>query len=211
MPFSRRTGWIATFIAALHASYEWNFKGGRRVWELRAPACCVNDAPVASHQSSRRFLMNSVESSPSASLRFETSSFDSRPCCIFRKSGGGVGAFTTHVDGILGCGETDLFLKARSLVEKGFGEWGIQEKSFVRVGVGLGQERDFSATLTQEASSNNLKPPPTTPEMWAGRDNPQFTDDTEMRQCKLGELRWVAAASRPDICACLARIASRVD
>ena len=32
----------------------------------------------------------------------------------------------------------------------------------------------------------------------------------KLRQCKLGELRWVAAVSRPDICARLARIASRI-
>ena len=79
------------------------------------------------------------------------------------------------------------------------------------MGVELGQERDFSATSTQEASSNSLRPPPTTPEMWAGPNNPLLTDDTEMRQCKLGESPWVATVSRPDICACLARMASTVN
>ena len=33
----------------------------------------------------------------------------------------------------------------------------------------------------------------------------------KLRQCKLGELCWVAAVSRPDICARLARIASRIN
>ena len=36
-------------------------------------------------------------------------------------------------------------------------------------------------------------------------------DDTAMRQSKLGEMRWVAAVSRPDICARLARITPRIN
>ena len=33
----------------------------------------------------------------------------------------------------------------------------------------------------------------------------------KLRQCSLGELRWVATGSRPDTCARLARIASRIN
>ena len=36
-------------------------------------------------------------------------------------------------------------------------------------------------------------------------------DYVKLRQCKLGELRWVATVLRPDICARLARIASRIN
>ena len=36
-------------------------------------------------------------------------------------------------------------------------------------------------------------------------------DYTKLRRRKLGELRWVATVSRPDICACLRRIASRIN
>ena len=36
-------------------------------------------------------------------------------------------------------------------------------------------------------------------------------DSAKLRQYKLGELRWVATASRPDISARLARIAQRVN
>ena len=35
-------------------------------------------------------------------------------------------------------------------------------------------------------------------------------DETKMRQCKLGELCWVTTVSRPDMCAQLARVASRI-
>ena len=53
-------------------------------------------------------------------------------------------------------------------------------------GMELAQEKDFSATLTQEGFSENLEFPPAPPEFWAGRKEPATLDETKMRQRELG-------------------------
>ena len=87
----------------------------------------------------------------------------------------------------------------------------VQEGSRVHVGVELAQEKDFSVTLTQADFTKNLKLLPTSPASRAGRKEPLSMDYIKLRQCKLGELFWVAAVSPPDICAREARIASRTN
>ena len=87
----------------------------------------------------------------------------------------------------------------------------VQEGSFVHVGMELAQEKDSSVTLTQEDFTRNLTPLPTRPALWAGRKKPLATDYIKLRQCKLGELRWVATVSRLEIRAPLARIAPRIN
>ena len=54
-------------------------------------------------------------------------------------------------------------------------------------------------------------PMDTSPSLWASRQKPLGNEDKLPRQCKLGELCCLAAVSRPDICARLAHIASRVN
>ena len=79
----------------------------------------------------------------------------------------------------------------------------------MRVGAELTQEKGSSVTLTQEDFTNYLKLLLTSPELRAGRRDPSSMDSTKIRRCKFGELRSVAAVSRPDICSRLARIATR--
>ena len=74
----------------------------------------------------------------------------------------------------------------------------------------LAQETKLSATLTREVFMKNLNPLPTSAALWAVREGPSSLAETEMRQCRLGGMCWVAAASLPDVCARLARIASRI-
>ena len=119
----------------------WNSSDTRRVWKLRAPAYGLNDAPVAVHRPLRKYSVNSAESLPSAGLRFEASSFDPRLFYVFRKSGEAIGAIATRIDGILGRGVPDLFLKARRLPENESGNWGSGE-SPVHVDMELAQEKD---------------------------------------------------------------------
>ena len=121
-----------------------------------------------------------------------------------------MGAFATHIDDILGCGEPDVLPKIRGFSEQRFGAMKLQENSFVRVGVELNQEANFSVTLTQEEFAKNLQPVGTSPELWAARQKLLSPEDVKLRQCKLGELCWLATVSRPDICARLARIASLI-
>ena len=60
------------------------------------------DAPVAFHRSLRLRVVDSDLRLAKIGLQYTISSFD--PCFffVFRKEGGAVGAFATHVDDILG-------------------------------------------------------------------------------------------------------------
>ena len=87
----------------------------------------------------------------------------------------------------------------------------MQEFSFAHVAMGLARESDPSVTQTQDEFAQNLKPLPASPQLGAARQKTLSTEDTEFRQCELGELCRLSTVSRPDICAHLARIASRVN
>ena len=56
-----------------------------------------------------------------------------------------------------------------------------------------------------------MTPFPTSRRSRAARQEPLSLGDIKLRCCALGELCWLATVSRPDICARLARIASRVN
>ena len=87
----------------------------------------------------------------------------------------------------------------------------LQESEFAQVGTGLPRGSDFSVGLTQSAFAEGLLPMGTSPTLRANRQKLLGVEDKLLRQCKLGELCWLATVSRPDICARLARIASRVN
>ena len=77
----------------------------------------------------------------------------------------------------------------------------------MRAGMELAQERDFWVSLTPDECAKKLLPLPTSPQLRAARQKKLPIEDIKLRQCKLGELRWLATVSRPDICARLARAA----
>ena len=115
------------------------------------------------------------------------SSFD--PCLyfIYDKSNVAVGAFTTHIDDILGCGVQGILECTRKFLQKRFGLLKLQESEFVHVGMELSQGSDFSARLTQLAFTGNLLPMDTSPILWADRQKP-LDDENKLRcQCKQGE------------------------
>ena len=91
-------------------------------------------------------------------LRRKASTFDPCSFFVFRDQGQAVGAFTTHIDDILGCGEPDVLPKIRGFSEQRFGAMKLQENSSVHASVGLNQEANFSATLTQADFTKNLRP-----------------------------------------------------
>ena len=122
-----------------------------------------------------------------------------------------MGVITTHVDDISGRGEPDLLLEARGFSEKRFGELQAQEWSFVRAGMELDKEQDSPVALARKDFTKNLKLLLTFPALRAGRKELLSIDYIKLRQCKSGELRSIATVSRPDICARLARIASRIN
>ena len=75
----------------------------------------------------------------------------------------------------------------------------------------LAQESDFPVTQTQDGFARNSRPLPPSSQAWAARRKTLSIEDVKLRQCKLGELGWLVSVSRPDICARLARITSRVN
>ena len=100
-----------------------------------------------------------------------------------------------------------FYQKSRGFLEQRFGTMKPQEHSFVHVGMELMQDASFSATLTQGGFTKDLQPLGTSPQLWAARQKQLSPEDTGLRQCKLGELCWLATVSLPDICARSARIA----
>ena len=124
---------------------------------------------------------------------------------VFRKSGGAVGAITTHMDDISGCSGPDLSLEARRFLDKRLSKLELREKSSAHVGVDGAQGDDFSATSTEEDFTKSLEFLLTPPEVAGG------SDETRMRQCEFRELRRAAAVSQPDIRARLAKIASSIN
>ena len=87
----------------------------------------------------------------------------------------------------------------------------MQGNNFVHGGMEPSQDNSFSVTLTQKDSTEKLKPLGTSPQMWGARRKLLSPEDVKLRQCKHGELCWLATVSRPDICVRLARIASRIN
>ena len=152
----------------LRAPCGWGSKEARRAWKSRAPAHELNDAPVAPRRSLRKFLVDSAESLASVGLRFKVTQFGPRAHFICRESEKAAGVVAAHIDGVSGRGEPDLFLEARGFYEDRFGKLAAQEGAFVNVGMEVSQEKDFSATSTQENFTRNLK----RRQLRAGRQEP---------------------------------------
>ena len=88
----------------LQAPPEWCPRLPSRIWRLNAPAYGLNDAPVEFHKTLKRYLVKAEESLKLVGLRFEPSKSD--PCLftVFTADSTAVGAFSTHIDDILGRG-----------------------------------------------------------------------------------------------------------
>ena len=65
--------------------------------------------------------------------------------------------------------------------------------------------------MTQAKFSKQLKLLDTSPTLWKARQRYPSDEDKLRRQCEMGELCWLAAVSRPDICALLAQLASKLN
>ena len=135
-----------------------------------------------------------------AGLRRQASTFDPCPFSISQRAPSAVGMFATHIDDIPGRGEPDGLHKICDFSGQRYGELELRGPSFVRVSADLAQDDDFSATLTQDESTQSLKPLPTTPQLWAARQKTLPREDIKLRQCELGD--GLGAVSGPDICGC---------
>ena len=143
----------------------------------------------------KKYLLDGEAALKSVGLRCEASTFDTCLFFVFRAKSGSVGVFLTLIDDILGRGESNVLAKMRIPPEHRYREFKLQESSFVHVGVALARGHTFSVTLTQSEFATNLQPVPTTPKLWAARQKHLPPEDVHMRQCKLGELHWLATVS----------------
>ena len=73
------------------------------------------------------------------------------------------------------------------------------------------QKLDGSGEITQKNFTDMPSPITTSPSLWKDRKSPLDDEELQVCQSKLGELCWLATASRPDIVARLARFSSNLN
>lgn len=159
----------------------------------------------------QEFLLISGDSLARVGLHIRVSSFEPRLFFAFRREDGPVGAIATHIDAILGRGEPDALSKIRVSPECRFGEMRAQESPFVRFGVEVSQEDDFTVKLPQEEFAKNLKPLISSPTLWVSRWWIASPAVIKLRDGKMGELLSLATVSTPDFWAGAERIAFRAN
>ena len=96
-----------------HLPAEWDPSRANRIWKLINPEYGLDDAPGGFRQKLQRYLLRSEDSSAHADLKFQITTFG--PCLrfVFRGSGSVVGAPTTHIGDVCGCGGPGMLLKVQ--------------------------------------------------------------------------------------------------
>ena len=120
-----------------------------------------------------------------------------------RRDSVAVGASATHNDDIRALGSWAFPQKPEFFLKPALGGWRTRSRR-------LFQQNDCSARSTEEEFAIKLEPLETSPELWASRQQVCSPEDVRRCQCELGDLRLLATAPRPDICARLAKLASKV-
>ena len=190
---------------------EWLPGDSPRVWKLNAPAYSLNDAPVAFHRSLKRYLVNECDSLKLVDARLEASKFDTCLCFVYRRSGLAAGVITTHIDDLLGCGVQDILRKMENFSSTRLGPVKAQKDNFAHIGLDVPQKDHGSVGITQKTFADLPCPIDTSPSLWKDRTRPLRDEELQICQSELGELCWLAAASRPDICARSARFSANLD
>ena len=130
---------------------------------------------------------------------------------VFNGESVAVGVSSSHTDDKLGRGAPGVLDRTRYFPEQRFGPLKVQENNFVHVGMELARKADFSVELTQAEFTRQLQFLDTSSALWKRRQTPLSDEEKLLCQCKMGELCWLATDSRPDICARLAQLASKVN
>ena len=79
----------------LYAPPEWCPKNPNRVWKLNTPAYGLNDAPVASHHSLKRYPLKNEVSLKVVGLKYKVSNLDPCRYMVFNREEEAVGVFST--------------------------------------------------------------------------------------------------------------------
>ena len=122
---------------------------------------------------------------------------------MFRRDGGDVRDFATHIDDFLWRGEQDVLSNTRVVLERRFGNLKVQEFPSARAGAALRQENGIAVKLTREEFASNSRSLALPNASWQGKN--------KLRQRKSGELCWLDSVPRSDTCARLMRAVSRVN
>ena len=115
-------------------------------------------------------------------LRLQVSPYYSWLNFVFGQGGGAVGAFATHIDDVLGCGEQDVSARIRVPPRHRCGGMKAQEYSFAHVCIELFQEGDLSVELTQVEFTKDRQPPEASPELLATHRPPPAPEAIQFRQ-----------------------------
>ena len=156
------------------------------------------------------YLLGTGRSAKAVGSRFRVSSYNP---CIFYVSDGtrhSVGAAATHIGDILGCGKCGIMGKVRTYLARRFRAAEIREAAFNHACMGILQRKDFLLTVTQKTRTDELQLLPKSADLWKQGELVLGLKKPAVAK-KLGELCWLATASRPDICACLAALAAKVN
>ena len=121
-----------------------------------------------------------------------------------------MGATTTHIDDILGCGESGTMANLRAYLAKRCGAMKIQDTTCTHVGAEISQSQDFPFGIAQEVFAGDLQLLLTATELWNRRQRNLDPEEVLTCQCELGDVCWVAAVSLPDICARPAVLVAKV-
>ena len=76
---------------------------------------------------------------------------------VYNREQEAAGVFSSHIDGILGCGAPGVLDRTRYYLEQRFGPLKVQGNTFVHVCMELVQKADFSVTLAQAEFTRQLK------------------------------------------------------
>ena len=87
----------------------------------------------------------------------------------------------------------------------------VQQDNFAHIGMEVLQKKDGSVEVAQETFSDLLCPIATSAPLRRDRNRPLNDEELQICQSKLGELCWLATASRPDSCARLARSSANLN
>ena len=166
---------------------------------------------MAFYKTPHGYLLRAKDSRATVGLVLQAPNFGPRLYFVYRAFGGAVGVLTPHIDDISGRDDREVSKLIGHFSERLFGDLKIKERDFVHAGMEFSQDKDFSAPLTHQKPTDALKPIPTTTGVRAARQRPLTTEKIRVCQCRLGKLRWLASLSRPDICARLAHLVSRVN
>ena len=119
---------------SLRAPVERDPSDTHRIWELHAAAYGLNDAPVAFPMALQLLLLRAEAAAASWGLKFQVSTSGPRSYFVSRLCEAAVGALAEHIGDVLGCGEPDIFAKARKYSGRRSGDLRFQEQSIVHVG-----------------------------------------------------------------------------